>query len=328
MICLRRIMSDIDFSLTRIPYELLATLEVHMDDFLSALREVEASAIREVFVDVPDVRWENVGGLGDIKNRLTEAVEWPLKYAHLFKKAGIHPPKGILLSGPPGCGKTLMAKAIANESMVNFISVKGPALLSKYVGESEKGVREVFRKARQAAPCILFFDEIDSLIPTRSGGSFDSHVAERVLSQFLAELDGIEELKGVLVLAATNRQDMLDPAVLRPGRFDQVVEIPLPDEKERKEIFKVHLRNKPVTEEIDLKKLTARTEGFSGAEISGICRKAAMMAIRRAIESGDPQQDDLTDDLEITESDLLQSLEEQSQEHSADKLSESRSIKL
>jgi transitional endoplasmic reticulum ATPase len=286
MICLRRLMPDIDFALTTIPYEQLAKLEVHMDDFLSALREVEPSAIREVFVEIPDVRWEDVGGLSAVKKHLVEAVEWPLKYAHFFKQAGVRPPKGILLSGPPGCGKTLLAKAIANESNVNFISVKGPALLSKFVGESEKGVREVFHKARQAAPCIIFFDEIDALLPVRSPGFSDSHVAERVLSQFLAELDGIEELKGVLVLGATNRMDMLDLAVLRPGRFDKIVEILMPEEKERKEIFEVHLRKKPLASEISLDELASRTEGFSGAEIASVCNKAALMAVSRAVEAG------------------------------------------
>ncbi len=238
MISLRRIMPDIDFAMAGIPYEQLAKLEVHMEDFLGALKEVEPSAIREVFVEVPDVRWENVGGHKTVKGRLVESVEWPLQYPHLFEQAGTKPPRGILLSGPPGCGKTLLAKAIANESKVNFISVKGPALLSKYVGESEEAVRDVFRKARQATPCIIFFDEIDSLIPARSGGSTDSHVSERVLSQFLAELDGIEELKGVLVLGATNRADILDPAVLRPGRFDYTIEISMPDEGDREEIFR------------------------------------------------------------------------------------------
>lgn len=286
MICLRRLMPDIDFALTNIPYDQLAKLEVHMDDFLGALREVEASAIREVFVEVPDVRWQDVGGLGGVKERLKEAVEWPLKYAHLFKEAGIKPPKGILLAGSPGCGKTLLAKAIATESQVNFISVKGPALMSKYVGESERGVREIFKKARQAAPCIIFLDEIDSLLPMRGAGSSDSHVTERVLSQFLAELDGIEELKGVLVLGATNRLDILDPAVLRPGRFDDIVEIPLTTEADRREIFQVHLRGKPLAPEVDPADLARQTEGFSGAEIASVCNRAALAAVRRAVVGG------------------------------------------
>jgi len=310
MICLRRIMPDIDFALTSIPYEQLSKLEVHMDDFLSALREVEPSAIREVFVEVPNVRWEDVGGLGALKERLVEAVEWPLNYPHLFEKAGIKPPKGILLTGPPGCGKTLLAKAIATESMVNFISVKGPALLSKYVGESEEGVREMFRKARQAAPCIIFFDEIDALIPVRSAGSSDSHVAERVLSQFLSELDGIEELKGVLVLGATNRPDMIDPAMLRPGRFDEEVETPIPDEKARKEIFEIHLRNKPCSQKINSNDLASRTEGFSGADIAGVCHKAAFKALRRVVEAGGGEETQGKINLQITREDLLSTIEE------------------
>ena len=283
MICLRRIMPDIDFALARIPYEQLTKLEVGKEDFIDALREVEPSATREVFVEVTDVHWEDVGGLDQVKQRLIEAVEWPLQHAELFAEAGIRPPKGILLTGPPGCGKTMLAKAIANESQVNFISVKGPALLSKYIGESERGVRDMFRKAKQAAPCIIFFDEVDALVPARGSGGGDSHVADRVLSQFLTELDGVEELKGVLMLGATNRQDMLDPAILRPGRFDQIVEIPLPDEQGRRQIFEVHLRHKPLAPGIDIGKLAAATEEFSGAEIQGICVAAALSAVRRAV---------------------------------------------
>jgi transitional endoplasmic reticulum ATPase len=263
----------------------LTKLEVGKEDFIDALREVEPSATREVFVEVPDVHWEDVGGLDQVKQRLIEAVEWPLQHAELFAEAGIRPPKGILLTGPPGCGKTMLAKAIANESQVNFISVKGPALLSKYIGESERGVRDMFRKAKQAAPCIIFFDEVDALVPARGSGGGDSHVADRVLSQFLSELDGVEELKGVLMLGATNRPDMLDPAILRPGRFDQIVEIPLPDEQGRRQIFEVHLRNKPLAPGIDLGSLAAATEEFSGAEIQGICVRAALSAVRRAVAS-------------------------------------------
>lgn len=283
MICLRDLLADIDFSKERIPYDRLAKLEVQMDHFLAALQEVEPSAIREVFVEVPNVKWGDLGGLSKIRERLSEAVEWPLNYAHLFEQAGIRPPKGILLSGPPGCGKTLLAKALATESRVNFISVKGPALLSKYVGDSERRLREVFRKGRQAAPCIIFFDEIDALIPTRSSGPSDTPVTDRVLSQFLAELDGIEELKGVLVLAATNRPDRLDPAVLRPGRFDELIEIPLPDAPGRREIFEVHLRGKPLTKKISVDDLAARTEGFSGADIASVCNHAALRAVRKAV---------------------------------------------
>jgi len=295
MSCLRQIMGEIDFGQTGIPYETLMKLGVQMEDFLSALREIEPSAIREVFVESPNVHWDDVGGQAFLKARLIEAVEWPLKYPQLFETGGVTPPKGILLVGPPGCGKTLIAKAVATESQSNFISVKGPALMSKWVGESEKGMREIFQKARQAAPCIVFFDEIDALVPTRNAGSSDSHVSERILSQFLAEFDGIDELRGVLVLGATNRLDMLDAAVLRPGRFDQIVEMTLPGEGDRAEIFSVHLRNKPLSEDVRCDELATRTEGFSGADIAAVARNAAMTAVRRAVkameakEAGEPQ---------------------------------------
>jgi len=306
MICLRRIMPDVDFGLARIPYDQLGKLEVNMEDFLDALRGIEPSALREVFVEVPNVRWEEVGGLAGIKQQLVEAVEWPLQHPELFTQAGIKPPKGILLSGPPGCGKTLLAKAIASETRVNFISVKGPELLSRYVGESERAVREVFRKARQAAPCIVFFDEIDALVPSRGAGTADSHVAERVLSQFLAELDGVEELKGVLVLGATNRSDLLDPAILRPGRFDELVEIPLPDEDGRGEIFAIHLAGKPLSRGINFKGLASRSAGLNGADINSICTYAARAAVRRAVQAGEKKQVGVT----IEAADLDAALEE------------------
>jgi transitional endoplasmic reticulum ATPase len=283
MICLRDLLPDIDFSLAKIPYERLARLDVCMEHFLSALREVEPSAIREVIVEVPDVRWDDVGGLSKLKQGLVEAVDWPLNHADIYAQAGVRPVKGILLSGPPGCGKTLLAKAVATECGVNFISVKGPELLSKYVGESERQVREIFHKARQAAPCVIFFDEIDALMPARGGGASDNPVTDRVLAQFLTELDGIEELKGVLVLAATNRLDRLDPAVMRPGRFDEIMEIPLPDDAERREIFAVHLRGKPTAPDVDPAGLAAKTGGVSGAHIAAVCRLAALRAIRRVI---------------------------------------------
>jgi transitional endoplasmic reticulum ATPase len=310
MICLRRLMPEIDFSSGQIPYDALQRLEVRMDDFIGALREVEPSAIREVFVEVPDVHWDDIGGLKSIKDRLVEAVEWPLKYPHLFEKAGVRPPKGVLLSGPPGCGKTLLAKAIATESQANFISVKGPSLLSKYVGESEKGVREVFHKARQAAPCIIFFDEIDSLVAARGGSGSENQVGERVLSQFLTEMDGVEELKGVLVLGAINRADILDPAVLRPGRFDELVEIPLPDEAERKEIFRVHIRNKPVPPNVDLGQLTIQSDGCSGAEIAAVCHRAALSAVRRVVAASQDGEVDSGTELQITTEELQDALAE------------------
>ncbi|MDI6793710.1 MAG: CDC48 family AAA ATPase [bacterium] len=285
MSALRKILPKIDFEMADIPYETLLELEVTMDNFLEAMKEVEPSAIREVFVEVPDVKWSEVGGLENIKQELKEAVEWPLKYSDIFKKANTNPPKGILLYGVPGTGKTLLAKAVAHESGVNFISVKGPALISRYVGESERAIREVFKKAKQASPTILFFDEIDSLGPRRGSSSTDAHVTERVISQFLTEMDGIEELKGVVVLAVTNRPDLIDPAMRRSGRFDLSLELPLPDEVTRHEIFKIHTQNKPLTKDVDLQKLAGRTEGKVGADIEFICRKAAMLAIREFIES-------------------------------------------
>lgn len=282
---LRRIMPHVDYQMEDIAYETLLGLEVTMDDFLEALKEVEPSAIREVFVEVPNVRWEDVGGLAEIKGELSETVEWPLKYGELFERLRLEPPKGILLSGPPGVGKTLLAKALAHESEVNFISVKGPELISKYVGESERGVREVFRKARQASPCILFFDEFDALVPARKFYG-DSQATERVISQFLTELDGIEELKGVLVLAATNREDLIDPAILRPGRFDFILRLPLPDNNDRLEIFEIHCKDKPLSSDVKLEGLASETEGFSGADIQFVCQEASRLALREFINSG------------------------------------------
>ena len=283
MSALRKILPKIDFELSDIPYETLLKLEVTMDNFLEAMKEVEPSAIREVFVEVPDVKWNDVGGLDDIKRELREAIEWPLKYPDIFKKADAAPPKGILLYGKPGTGKTLLAKAVANESGVNFISIKGPQLISRYIGESERGVRETFRMAKQAAPTILFFDEIDSLAPRRSSSSTDAHVTERVISQLLTEMDGIEELKGVVVLAATNRLDLVDPAILRSGRFDLLFELPVPDEKTREEVFKIHTRKKSLGKDVDLKRLAKETEGRVGSDIEFICRKASMLAIRQFV---------------------------------------------
>ena len=285
MTALRKILPKIDYELAEIPYELLMHLEVSMDNFYDAMKEVEPSAIREVFVEVPDVKWEDVGGLDDIKEALKEAVEWPLKYAGLFRKANTNPPKGIMLYGQPGTGKTYLAKAVASESGVNFISVKGPQIMSKYIGESEKGVRELFKKAKQAAPAILFLDEIDSLCPRRTSDSSGSNVTDRVISQFLTEMDGIEDLKGVVVLAATNRIDLIDPALLRSGRFDLMFELPAPDEKTREKIFEIHTGSKPLHKSVNLKKLAKETEGLVGSDIEFICRKASVMAIREIIET-------------------------------------------
>lgn len=283
MACLRTIMHDIDFAARSIPYETLSRLEVVQAHFLSALAEIEPSAVREVFVEVPRVAWTDIGGHHETKRQLIEALEWPLKYRKVFDEAGVRPPKGILLVGPPGVGKTLLAKAAASQGHANFISVKGPELMSKFVGDSERGLRDVFRKARQAAPCVIFFDEIDALLPKRGMG--ENVVGERTMSQFLAEMDGVEDLRGVLVLGATNRMDMLDAAVLRPGRFDRIIELCEPDRGARLEIFKVHLLGKPLRDAIDLDKLADATEGQSGADIAAVCARAAMRAVRRAVAS-------------------------------------------
>ena len=285
MTTLRKIFPNIDFQMEEIPYEDLMKLHVTMDDFMESLKEVEPSAIREVFAEIPDVKWSDVGGLTEVKRVLKETIEWPLKYSKLFEHAKTSPSKGILLYGPPGTGKTLLAKAVASESEVNFISVKGPELLSKWVGESEKGIREVFKKAKQASPCIIFFDEIDSVVPMR-GSESASHVVDRVISQFLTELDGIEELKGIVVLAASNRMDIIDPALLRAGRFDFLMELPVPDEETRLEIFEVHTRGKPLASDVDLKALAGGTESLVGADIESVCRKASLVAIREFIEKG------------------------------------------
>ena len=291
MRALRRILPEIDFEKDTIPAEVLNKITVTMDDFMEALKDVEPSAMREVLVEVPNVKWEDIGGLKNVKLELQEVVEWPLRYPEVFEHMDAKPPKGILLYGPPGTGKTMLAKAVANESEANFISVKGPELLSKWVGESERAVREIFRKAKQAAPSIIFFDEIDAIAPVRGGGYGDSHVTERVISQLLTEMDGIEELRGVVVIAATNRPDIVDPALLRPGRFDKLLYVPLPDLEARKEILKIHLRKKPLAEDVDIDDLAKRTEGYTGADLAAICNTAVMLAIREHImKSKDPNE--------------------------------------
>jgi transitional endoplasmic reticulum ATPase len=284
MVCLRESMERGEITLEEVPYEVIASLEVTQGQFMKAMNEVEPSAIREVAIETPNVHWSDVGGLEDVKKILRETVEWPLQYAKLFQKANLKPTKGILLSGPPGTGKTLLAKALATESEVNFIGVKGPELISKWVGESEKGIREIFKKAKAAAPCILFFDEIDSIAPRRSSGEGDSGVMGRTISQFLTELDGLEELRGVVILGSTNRADLIDPALIRPGRFDHIMSLGLPDRQARGEIFRIHTRGKPIDKKVDLEELARATEGKNGAEIESICRQAVTLAIRQFIE--------------------------------------------
>lgn len=310
MTTLRKIIPEIQLDAAHVPYAMLSDLEVTMEDFLEAFKEVEPSAIREVFAEVPDVAWDDVGGLEEVKQVLIETIEWPFKYPELFTHAGTSPPKGVLLTGAPGTGKTLLAKAVASQSRVNFISVKGPALLSKWVGESEKGIREVFKKAKQASPCIVFFDELDSLIPIR-GARGDSQVTDRVVSQMLTEFDGIEELEGVTVLAATNRRDILDPALLRSGRFDIQIDLPLPDEKSRRDIFGIHTRGKPLAKDVDLNNLATTTSGLVGADIEGICRKASMLAIREYVidHPSDPSATDLAG-FQVTAKHFTQAIQE------------------
>jgi len=291
---LRRVLPEIDLTTENIPSDKLKKIVVTMDDFLSVIKEIEPSALREVFVEVPNVSWEDIGGLAEVKQELQEAVEWPLKYQGLFDHSDATPPKGILLYGPPGTGKTLMAKAAAHESEANFISIKGPELLSKWVGESEKGVREVFRKARQAAPCIVFFDEIDAIAPARGALGSDSHVTERVISQLLTELDGLEVLTNVIIIGATNRPDIIDAALLRPGRFDRLLYVPPPSKESRIQIFKIHTSKKPLADDVDIVSLANQTEGYTGADIAALASAAVMLALREHIAKyEDPKQADL-----------------------------------
>ncbi|WP_010477164.1 CDC48 family AAA ATPase [Thermococcus zilligii] len=286
MAALRRLIQEgkIDFEAEQIPREVLEELKVTRKDFYEALKMVEPSALREVLIEVPNVRWDDIGGLEEVKQELREAVEWPLKYPEAFMGLGITPPKGILLYGPPGTGKTLLAKAVANESEANFIAIKGPEVLSKWVGESEKNVREIFRKARQAAPTVIFIDEIDAIAPRR--GTDVNRVTDRLIDQLLTEMDGIQENSGVVVIGATNRPDIIDPALLRPGRFDRLILVPAPDEKARLEIFKVHTRKVPLAEDVSLEELAKRTEGYTGADIEAVVREAAMLAMRKALQEG------------------------------------------
>jgi len=288
---LRRILPEINLEAQSIPGDILNKIIVKMADFQDALKEIEPSAMREVLVEIPDVTWDQVGGLEDVKEELREAVEWPLKYPDLFAQLNATPPKGLLLYGPPGTGKTLLAKAVAHESESNFISVKGPELLNKFVGESEKAVREVFRKARQASPCIIFFDEIDSVAPTRGSSMGDSHVTERVISQFLTEMDGLEELRNVIIIAATNRPDIIDSALLRPGRFDRLLFVPPPDLEARKQIFKIHTRKTPLADDVNLDELARKTDGYTGADIASLANTGVMLALREHISKAKDPED-------------------------------------
>lgn len=280
----RRILPEIKGD-EEIPKETLKKIIVKKDDFKEALKEIQPSALREVLVQIPDIGWNDIGGLENAKQELQEAVEWPLKYPENFEKFGVKPPKGTLLFGSPGTGKTLLAKAVANESEANFIAVKGPELLSKWVGESEKGVREVFRKARQTAPTVVFFDEIDSIASTRGDSSGDSGVTQRVVNQLLTEIDGMEELQDVAIIAATNRPDIIDPGLMRPGRFDRHIKVENPNEEGRLAIFKVHSADMPLAKDVNLKKLAKETEDYVGADIEAVCREAAMLTLRDNIEA-------------------------------------------
>jgi len=282
---LRRYLPQINLEEERIPPSVLEKMEVTMEDFINAYKEITPTAMREVYIEIPTIHWDEIGGLEEVKLDLQEAVEWPLKNPEIFVRLGIKPPKGILLYGPPGCGKTLLGKAVATESAANFITIKGPEIFSKWVGESEKAVREVFRKARMAAPAVIFFDEIDSLLPRRGLGFSDSGVSERVISQLLTEMDGIVTLEDVVVIAATNRPDMVDPAVLRPGRFDRLIYVPEPDEKSRTQIFKIYTKDMPIAKDVGMTQLAILAKNYSGADISALCREAAMFALRKDVNT-------------------------------------------
>jgi transitional endoplasmic reticulum ATPase len=302
---LRRLLPEIDLDEEKISSEILQKIKITSEDFRDALKEVRPSALREVQVQIPDVSWDDVGGLDKLKEELLEAVEWPMKYKEAFDYVDVESPKGILLHGPPGTGKTLIAKALAKMTESNFISIKGPELFSKWVGESEKGVREIFRKARQAAPCIIFLDEVDALVPRRGSGGSGSHVTENVVSQILTEIDGLEELHNVLIIGATNRLDIVDEALLRPGRFDRIIEVPNPDSKGRQHIFEIHTKKKPLASDVNIAKLVELTEGFSGAEIAAVANRAAITALKRHV--GGKSQ--IIKDIKITQEDLVDSID-------------------
>jgi transitional endoplasmic reticulum ATPase len=290
MKCLRRLLPELNLEDEKIPPETLDKLIVNGEDFQKALIEVTPSGMREVYIENPDVKWDDIGGLSDVKRELQEAVEWPMKYPALYDKLGHKMPRGILIHGPSGTGKTLLAKAVATESEANFVSVRGPELLSKWVGESERGIREIFRRARQASPCVIFFDEIDSIAPIRGAGG-ETAVTERVVSQLLTELDGMENMHGVIVLGATNRADMIDPALLRPGRFDKIIQIPLPDKESRLSILKINAKIIPIVSDpndpqrVNLDKIAELTDGMSGADVASISNTAVSLVIHEYLDS-------------------------------------------
>ncbi|HSG83503.1 MAG: CDC48 family AAA ATPase [Nitrosopumilus sp.] len=302
---LRRILPEIDYDEEKISSEILEKIQITSDDFRDALKEVSPSALREVQVQVPNVSWDDVGGLDELKEELKEAVEWPIKYKDAYDYVDVESPKGILLHGPPGTGKTLIAKALAKMTESNFISIKGPELLSKWVGESEKGVREIFRKARQAAPCIIFLDEVDALVPRRGSGGSDSHVTENVVSQILTEIDGLEELNNVLIIGATNRLDIVDEALLRPGRFDRIIKVPNPDEKGRQHIFEIHTKNKPLDSDVKISEIVKLTDDFSGAEIAAVANRAAIAALKRYVGGKSKN----VKEIKITQQDLIDAVD-------------------
>ena len=308
MNALRRYLPEIDLE-KPIPTEVLEKMVVTMDDFKNALKGIEPSAIREFFVEIPKVTWDDVGGLENVKQALIEAVEWPITRPDSFKRLGIRPPRGILLYGPPGTGKTLIAKAVANESNANFLSIKGPEIFSKWVGESEKAIRELFKRAKQVAPCIVFLDELDALAPRR--GLYEgSHVTESVVNQLLTSIDGLESLEGVVVIGATNRPDIIDPGLLRPGRFDRLILVPAPDKKARLEIFKIHTKNMPLAEDVNLEELAERTDGYSGADIESLCREAAMNALRRDMDAKKVMLKDFEDAFKVVKGSITKEMME------------------
>jgi transitional endoplasmic reticulum ATPase len=315
MIVLRRVLPDLKKAGIEegqtIPEDILKKLMVTQKDFVESLKIVRPSAMREVLVETPDVNWEDVGGLDDVKNKLKEAVEWPLKQPEMFTKLGIRPPRGVLLYGPPGTGKTLLAKAVAKESEANFILVNGPSLLSKWVGESEKAVREIFRKARQTSPTILFFDEIDALVPRRGRGNGDgSQTTEKIVNQVLTEMDGLESLNDVLVIGATNRPDIIDPALLRQGRFDRVIFTPVADEEGRKKIFGIYMEKMPLSKDIDVSKLASKTKGYVGADIEGVCREAGMIALREDLKCEEVKMEHFIKALDVVKASVDKEIEE------------------